>query len=393
MRARHLFVAVLLLASVGVALSTGAFAPGADQVGDVVLEPTSPYASIENTSAGPQIELAFGDADTGVSADAVSTFDGVFEIHNRGNESAAVYIENAPAGLSFRSGGAPLTETNTRTVGPNGSIPVSVVVDTTGAVVDEGDFSVVADPADPETDSPQVTITDPGNGTLEVSVGGATEDREAVSLTGLAVPDTDAGVTRLAVDTTGPTKLSVAPVSPDDASVGVGPETALLAGVDVNTNRSVEDARVVFTVDATALAESEPVGFHETDTGWERADTTVLSETDDTATVAVTVPGFSRVVLGATPDTADPSGDPSGGDADDAPADEPGDTATSPEDPAETELAAEPTTDAPTGDSTEATLEAPAPASETGGLPSGPAVLVPAFAVLSLLVLARRHLG
>ena len=398
---RRVLAVTVLLAGVALMLSTGALAPGGDRVGDVVLEPTSPYATTENTSTGPQIELSFGDAETGLNPDAITTFDSVFAIHNRGNESAAVYIEDAPVGLTFHSGGAPLTEANARTVAPNGSIPVSVVVDTTRATTGEDDFSVVAEPATPAPDDPQVTVIDRGTDTLVVTIDGATADRQPVPITERAGSEAEASLTRIAVDTTGPTRLTVTPTMPD-GTIGVADaDTELLGAVDVNANTTIEDARVVFTVDAAQLADGTPVGFHETADGWETADTTVLTQTGDTATIAVDVQHFSMVALGVAP--AEPADTTPSGDDDD--------TETS-ADPDEDSAGVTPPTDDTTGsgladedtqprpsEDTDSTLQAPttatAPTIEESavGLRGGLFVLGAVLVVLSVLVLARRHLS
>ncbi|MFP4218338.1 MAG: hypothetical protein ACLFR6_05815, partial [Salinarchaeum sp.] len=289
-----------------------------------------------------------------------------------------------------------------RTVAPNGSIPVSAVVDTTGAVTTDGTFSVVAEPAAPESDDPQATIVDRGTGTLVGTIDGATTDRQPIPVDELAVSEAEASVTRIAVDTAGPTRLSVTPTLPAAETIGVADaDTELLGAVDVETNTTVEDARVVFTVDAAQLADGDPVGFHETADGWEIADTTILTRTEDTTTVAVDVPGFSAAALGVAPaETTDttPSGDADDTEASDSSDDDSTDVTSPTANTTGSGLPDEETQTQPSND-TDSTLEAPTTATtptieeSAVGLRGGLFVLGAVLVVLSLLVLARRHLS
>ncbi|MFC7096467.1 PGF-pre-PGF domain-containing protein [Halobaculum marinum] len=186
---KRVAAAVSLLALSGALVFPSAAAPFALSQSDVItqdvsLAPTSApngdYAYLDDdelvvdlTASNPNLA---GDAE-GVNPDAVTTISNVFRIHYNGSQYAHVWITDESDAVTFVVDGEPIqSEAANVTLGPNESVAVGVVVDTTG---DGGDglidqIQVNARVADPETATVATGGGTGGDDSDDTSVGVAT---------------------------------------------------------------------------------------------------------------------------------------------------------------------------------------------------------------------------
>lgn len=124
----------------------------ADSTAELTLNPTSAYAS-ETSSSGTNgqnlLQLDF----TNLNDDAVSTFDGVFEITNNDSDGNAhnVYVKNAGdvdgTKIDFQTSGGTsfVGSASAQSVANGGTISVTVVIDSTNAVSSTNTVTIVAE--------------------------------------------------------------------------------------------------------------------------------------------------------------------------------------------------------------------------------------------------------
>ncbi|WP_390214758.1 CARDB domain-containing protein [Halobaculum halobium] len=188
---KRLVAALALLTLSGALVFPSAAAPFALSQSDAITQdvslaptttPNGDYAYLDEndelvvdlTASNPNLA---GEAE-GVNPDAVTTLANVFQIHYNGSRYAHVWITDESDAVTFTVDGDPIdSEANNVTLGPNQSVSVGVLVDTTGdggdGLID--DVQVHAAVAEPE--GVDGASTDGGGSVASTDAGGdASED-------------------------------------------------------------------------------------------------------------------------------------------------------------------------------------------------------------------------
>lgn len=206
---------------------------------------------VDLTATNPNLA---GDAE-GVNPDAVTVISGVFRVHYNGSQYAHVWITDESDAVTFVVDGEPVdSQSNNVTLGPNQSVAVGVVVDTTGEPPDGliDDIEVNARVAEPESTTREASSTgdsgSSGGGTTvqlvapspterSITVRNPGDDPVTVELDAMSLGDGD-DVTLDEVDLTaaagGVVSLGLCGVPPAaDAEPGTTPGVEPLATVEV----------------------------------------------------------------------------------------------------------------------------------------------------------------
>ena len=278
---KRLAAALALLALTGTLVFPSAAAPFALSQSDAITQdislapattPNGDYAYLDGddelvvdlSASNPNLA---GDAE-GVNPDGVTALANVFRIHYNGTRYAHVWITDESDAVTFTVDGDPIdSETNNVTLGPNRSVVVGVVVDTTGdgggGLVD--DMEVNAKVADPE--DVNGASTDGGGSVASTGDGDADASEDDTD-----TASSDDG-TAVQVFAPSPTERSVTVVNaPTEGQTTIGLDGMPVAGTAGEdgpaANLSLDSVAVAgegggalsLALTATAPAEPETVG-------------------------------------------------------------------------------------------------------------------------------------
>ncbi|QZX98983.1 PGF-pre-PGF domain-containing protein [Halobaculum rubrum] len=349
---RRLAAALAALALAGALVfpsAAASFSLAVDPIGnDVDLSPTDDpngdYAYLDDNDE-LVVDLTATNTEVdgeGVNDDGVTTISNVFEIRYNGSRYAHVWITHGSEQVTLVARGDPIeSESANVTLGPNGSVAVGIVVDTTGETPDGliDDMQVHAKVADPEDvngggdggggtggigaagvgstadtdDGDEADAGDDGDDGAAVQQFARSDAERSVTildpptagpvtvdLDGMAIDGGPGNLTLDAIDVTAAdsstVSLNITAGAPGTASDSVGVEALGVVAVTETDGSSVEDATLRFSVDRDHLEER----------GIALDDLAVFRERDgETATVPVRVVGErdGRVVFEA--DAAD----------------------------------------------------------------------------------------
>lgn len=172
---RRIAIVLALLAAVALLGPTAAtqFLPmlPADDIGNQVhlqpsSGPTGSYAYLEDGDIVIDVSPSnpAGDVE-GVDADSVTRIDDVFVVHYAGSEYADVWLTHEGEGLTFIAADRPIeSHENAITLGPNETVAVGLMVDTTdgNAIESVDEFTVHARAGEPESESSSEQSDDDG---------------------------------------------------------------------------------------------------------------------------------------------------------------------------------------------------------------------------------------
>lgn len=361
---KRLAAGLALLAVTGALVFPSAAAPFALGQSDAITQdvslapadtPNGDYAYLDEnddlvvdlSATNPNLD---GDAE-GVNGDGITTVSNVFEIHYNGTRYAHVWITDESEDVTFTVDGDPIqSEANNVTLGPNESVAVGVVVDTTGEGATDGlldEMQVHATVADPKDVNGG---TDGGDGGTAGTAGtdGGTDDA-GTGVTGNGVAGSGDGGTALQQFAPSPTERSLTVVNPpaegfttidlDGMRLGAGANLTLdeirirgsnggvisldlaataperdddvvgiesLGAVEVTESQvgAVEDATLRFSadrqyLDARGIAPADLVVFHTSDGETSTLPVRIVGDRDGRVVFEADTPGFSTFTVAA----------------------------------------------------------------------------------------------
>ncbi|WP_423751153.1 hypothetical protein [Salinirarus marinus] len=329
---RTVIVALALAVAGTVALPSVA-APLA--VGDRVTEnvhltpsdgPNGDYASLADgelvvdlSATNPNVEGA------GVNPDAITTVDDVFRLRYGGSRAARVWLAHGSDAVTFRARGHEIqSEATGVTLGPNDSVAVDLVVDTTGSKADGriDDVAVharvpeeVTIDADGGDDGPAVRRFAPNADSRHVTLSNAPAGRP-VSL-GLGRLELDSsGGGNLTLDglnvttTTGSAGVTVRVGGPTATTGRAVPGGDLLGAVTVEARGGTRGWQARFGVsqsylDATGVTPESLAVYRSTGDEWRRLDANVTKRSDRLAVRANASNASTLAVVAADRDVDD----------------------------------------------------------------------------------------
>ncbi|MGQ3329589.1 hypothetical protein [Halorubrum sp. FL23] len=305
---------------------------------DVALQPgDNPYAyldeddelAIDISEDNPRIDAE------GVNVDAVATENALFYITYDGNASAEAWIEHEGVGVTFVVDGESVESPDdaARLAPEDDAVPVGVEIDTRVAEIAPGDRLIdeisvharVAEPEEPDavdgassaTGGPVVSMErrTPAVREIEVRsiVGGADTD---LDLDGLHVGDPGVRLDTLTFVRAAPGDASLVVRGTTEAPTGSADTESLRSlqpGVDplgyytvtfAEGDQPIEEATATLAVDrerlaAAGVAPGRLAVYRETDTGWERAETSVVDASGDAVRIEAVSAGSSAFAVAA----------------------------------------------------------------------------------------------
>lgn len=333
---RRVAAATLALAAIALALPTVA-APMtgtlADPVGDGVTLTTENSTNAEYVrSTDDGVVLDFTASNPALTGDGLNPTARTYvadtvRVRYDGDTAATVWLTSDAEGVTVLAGGAAVdSRANAVTLGPDESVPVGVVVDTTGEappataeftvrarVADEEELSsdegdAATDPDDPVTTRVRAPDATTRILTLRNGVAGRPVTFDPARL---EVARTGGGAVALdelsVVGDGGSLSLGVTAVAP--GSAGTLPADASvrpLGAVEVEKRRgTVERATLRFGVDrayldATGLSIEDLVAYQYDGGGWSERGVDVVARGDEQVVLETTTPGLSTVVVAAS---------------------------------------------------------------------------------------------
>lgn len=301
---RQVVVGLLLLAGLGAVLATGA-AP-ADEAGALTLTPASEYATIEDTTTGPELRVELDRA----NPEAVTQLESVFTIETTdADEPAAVWIADQPPGVTLTHDGQPLTESNASILRPNETLTVAATLNTTDRGSIGGSFTVQAEPLTPADSAPTVGASTPDLLVRQDDGQWLIEMRDPTDVYDVDELTIDTGETifsSLVVDPADRTQLRIQSQTPETVEPPAGEP---LGAVAVTSSIGSVESATLYWEHPDLLDNASLIAYRQTTAGdWEQLPVTVTNQTETTTQGLIETPGFSTVVL-ATVDDAAPRAD------------------------------------------------------------------------------------
>ena len=303
---RALVVAGILVATVGVLVSSGAFVPdaGVDAVGeDLTMQPVEPYAYTDDANetvidVGPTNP----NLDAGVNPAAVTTVGPVVEITNDGDSPAAVWIDADLQTATFTQDGVPINETTPRELAPAETVTVGLTLNSTDApVIEEPDWTIVGDELDDSASSTRfrrpvtVSVEQTAPTRRQISVDGRPRGPVDAEMT-VPVLEDQLRLTQVELTLSSATTVTVEGQPYFDAQNASDQHPpAGLAGTVTLTQADdrVEAATFTFQVNRSLTSNGTVEVFHRGPEGWEPIETTTVEANDDELRVRARATTFS----------------------------------------------------------------------------------------------------
>jgi hypothetical protein len=327
MHRRRAVAAALALVAVALALPTVAAPLSPTDAGVTVTTANSTNTEYVRTTDDGNVTLVVD----GLNPEARTYVADVFRVRYDGDTSAAVWISNDADGLTFLVDGEEAdAPTDNVTLGPGGSVPVGVVVDTTAGSSGSGVFTVRARVTDPDTgtgtappdpasggvapdadDPATARVTSPAPTSRTVTLRDTAAGRSTTLDMGrLVVARAGDGVVTLdelsVVGDGGNLDLDVRVTPPDSAGALPASATARpLGAVRIEERQgAAERATLRFVVDRAYL---DAVGHAAADLrvyrydgrGWSERGVDVVAREDGRAVLETETSGFSTFVVAA----------------------------------------------------------------------------------------------